>query len=93
MDGNVSNRNFNRFASGSKHGTNGHKRGNTASNSRGKKAESNVGKLGAADGNGYGNRSEEDENRFAHREAALKRFRQKRQERCFEKKVTKIFFC
>ncbi|CBI16233.3 unnamed protein product, partial [Vitis vinifera] len=40
---------------------------------------------GAISGKGGGNRVEED--RFAQREAALTKFRQKRKERCFEKKV------
>ena len=33
-----------------------------------------------------------DEDRFAQREAALIKFRQKRKERCFEKKVIIIYF-
>ncbi len=40
---------------------------------------------GAISGKGSGNRVEED--RFTQREAALTKFRQKRKERCFEKKV------
>ncbi|PON44396.1 Two-component response regulator-like [Parasponia andersonii] len=84
MEGNISNHSLNRSASGSKHGRNGHMRNATASNSRAKKMESNSGIAGKGktiDGSGA------DGNRFAQREAALKRFRQKRQERCFEKKV------
>ncbi|XP_062092813.1 two-component response regulator-like PRR37 isoform X2 [Humulus lupulus] len=84
MEGNISNQSLNRSGSGSNHGSNGQKRSTTASNSRGKKTESDsvvTGRGKTIEG------SESDVNRFAQREAALKRFRQKRQERCFEKKV------
>lgn len=87
-EGNISNHSPNKSASGSNRGSNGHKRSTTGSNSRGKKKENDSGVTGKGktiDGNGA------DGNRFAQREAALKRFRQKRQERCFEKKVTRKF--
>lgn len=93
VEGIVSNCNLNRSASGSSRWSNGHKKTSTASNSRWKKMGSGKripGKRGTNEETGYENISGEDENRFAQREAALRRFRQKRQERCFEKKVTGI---
>ncbi|GMN51200.1 hypothetical protein TIFTF001_020350 [Ficus carica] len=84
-EGYAGNRNLNRRASGSNRRSNWHKR-SIASNSRGRKigSENGVrGKEGSIEVSGYGN----NENRYVQREAALKRFRQKRQERCFEKKV------
>ncbi|XP_024024728.1 two-component response regulator-like PRR37 isoform X2 [Morus notabilis] len=90
VEGIVSNHNLNRSASGSSRWSNGHKKTSTASNSRRKKMGSGKRipeKRGTNEETGYENISGEDENRFAQREAALRRFRQKRQERCFEKKV------
>ncbi|KAL4575154.1 hypothetical protein LXL04_021996 [Taraxacum kok-saghyz] len=46
-----------------------------------------AGKLNGGDGSGSGSGSGVDQDRLAQREAALNKFRQKRKERCFEKKV------
>ncbi|KAL2482400.1 Two-component response regulator-like APRR7 [Forsythia ovata] len=46
-----------------------------------------IAKCGAGEGSGCGSRSEVDQNRLSQREASLNKFRQKRKERCFEKKV------
>ncbi|KAK9063002.1 hypothetical protein SSX86_016872 [Deinandra increscens subsp. villosa] len=45
------------------------------------------GKIGNVSGSGSGSASGVDQDRLAQREAALNKFRQKRKERCFEKKV------
>lgn len=80
-------------ASGSNRVSNGQNRYNTAINTPENNVESDVGKAGKSGsgdanntgGGGGGNRM--DENKLAQREAALNKFRQKRKERCFTKKV------
>ncbi|XP_021295916.1 two-component response regulator-like PRR37 isoform X2 [Herrania umbratica] len=90
VEGNAANHSLTRSASGSNHGSNGQKESSTVLNSRGMNLESEngvPGKGGAGGGIGSGGRNGIDQNRFAQREAALNKFRQKRKERCFEKKV------
>ncbi|KAI3474028.1 hypothetical protein Pfo_028816 [Paulownia fortunei] len=89
MDGNPRNCSLNRSASGSNHGSNGQNGSSTAINAVGNNAESDVGqvgKSGSGDASGSGGGNRVDENKFAQREAALIKFRQKRKERCFKKK-------
>ncbi|KAK3232314.1 hypothetical protein Dsin_004195 [Dipteronia sinensis] len=77
--------------SGSYHGSNGQNgSSSSALTARRSNIESDNGvtmKGGVGDGIGYGSRSGIDKTRFAQREAALIKFRQKRKQRCFEKKV------
>ncbi|KAL0409862.1 UNVERIFIED_CONTAM: Two-component response regulator-like APRR7 [Sesamum latifolium] len=90
MDGNPRNYSLNRSASGSNHGSNGQNGSSTAVNAVGNNAESDVGqggKSGSGDASGSGSGNRVDENKLAQREAALIKFRQKRKERCFKKKV------
>ncbi|XWS75085.1 hypothetical protein CRYUN_Cryun01aG0054600 [Craigia yunnanensis] len=90
VQGNAGNHSLNGSASGSNHGSNGQNGSSTALNTRGINLESEngvPGKGGAVGGIGFGGRNGIDQNRFAQREAALNKFRQKRKERCFEKKV------
>lgn len=93
MDGAPMNCSLNdRSASGSNHGSNNGSNGQNGSsaavNAVGNNGESDVGqagKSGSGSGSGSGN-----ENRFAQREAALLKFRQKKKERCFKKKVLSL---
>ena len=90
-EGNAANYSINGSASGSNHGSNGQNGSSTALNVGATNMEGDNGAAGnsgagAISGKGSGNRVEED--RFTQREAALTKFRQKRKERCFEKKVT-----
>ncbi|KAF8396651.1 hypothetical protein HHK36_018275 [Tetracentron sinense] len=89
IEGNAGNYSLNGSASGSNHGSNGQNGSSTAVNAGGMNMESDNGVAGenGADGSS-GSGSRVDQNRFAQREAALTKFRQKRKERCFEKKVT-----
>ncbi|KAJ8765994.1 hypothetical protein K2173_020510 [Erythroxylum novogranatense] len=76
--------------SGSDHGSNGQNGSSVALNPRGGKMDGEnelAWKGGTNGGIGLGSRNGFDRNRFAQREAALNKFRQKRKERCFEKKV------
>nr|UDM54774.1 pseudo-response regulator 7 [Luculia gratissima] len=77
-------------ASGSNNGSNGQNVSSTVVNVE----ETNVasdngaaGKCGTGGGIGNGSRSGVDQDRLAQREIALNKFRQKRKERCFDKKV------
>ncbi|KAA8539379.1 hypothetical protein F0562_026071 [Nyssa sinensis] len=90
VEGNAANYNLNGSASGSNNGSNGQNSSSTAVIAEGINMASDnevAGKCGAGGGSGSGSNSGVDENRFARREAALNKFRQKRKERCFEKKV------
>ncbi|XP_062156956.1 two-component response regulator-like PRR73 [Alnus glutinosa] len=90
LEGNVGNHSLNGSAAGSNHGSNGHSGSTTAINAGGTNMESDngiAGKGGAIGVIGFASRSGDDPNRSAQREAALNKFRQKRKERCFEKKV------
>ncbi|XP_010253458.1 PREDICTED: two-component response regulator-like PRR37 [Nelumbo nucifera] len=89
-EGNVGNYSLNGNASGSNHGSNGQNGSSTAVNTCVMNVENDnrvSGKKGAGDSVGSGTGSGVDQNRFAQRVAALTKFRQKRKERCFEKKV------
>ncbi|KAJ4978163.1 hypothetical protein NE237_008943 [Protea cynaroides] len=88
MEGNTGNCSLNGSTSGSNRGSNGQNGSSTAMNTGGMKMESDngiAGKSGA--GGGSGSRSGVDQDQIAQRVAVLTKFRQKRKERCFEKKV------
>ncbi|XWS56485.1 hypothetical protein CRYUN_Cryun09bG0089400 [Craigia yunnanensis] len=90
IEGNAGNHSLNGSASGSKRKSNGQNESSTALNTRGMNLESEngvPGNGGVIGGIGFGGRNGVDQNRFAQREAALNKFRQKRKERCFEKKI------
>lgn len=92
VEGNARNQSLNGSASGSNHGSNGQNGSTTAVNAQGTNMESDdgiagKGGAGGGSGSGSGSRSGVDQNQSAQREAALNKFRQKRKERCFEKKV------
>lgn len=95
LEGNAGNYSVNGSASGSNHGSNGQNGSSTAMNAGGMNGESDNGAAGKsgsggdASGSGSGNRA--DQSKFSQREAALTKFRQKRKERCFRKKVTYNF--
>lgn len=79
-----------RSASGSNYGSNGHNGSSNAVNAGGTNGESDAGinlEGGSGDANGSGCGNRLDQNRLAQREAALAKFRQKRKERCFMKRV------
>lgn len=81
---------MNGSASGSNHGSNGQNGSSTALNAGLMNLESDNGVAGNS-GDGISRRNGGigvDEDRVAHREAALTKFRQKRKERCFERRVT-----
>lgn len=82
---------INGSASGSNYGSNGHNGSSTLLNGGLTNVESDNGAAGNSGNGGISRRNsgnEVEENRVAQREAALTKFRQKRKERCFEKKVT-----
>ncbi|KAH7560955.1 hypothetical protein JRO89_XS10G0145800 [Xanthoceras sorbifolium] len=88
-DGNVGNYSVNGSASGSNHGSNGQNGSSTALNAGVTNLESDNGAAGTS-GVGVHERirgNMVDEGWVAQREAALTKFRQKRKERCFGKKV------
>eukprot|EP00268_Persea_americana_P006289 TRINITY_DN1227_c0_g1_i1.p1 TRINITY_DN1227_c0_g1~~TRINITY_DN1227_c0_g1_i1.p1 ORF type:complete len:798 (-),score=213.60 TRINITY_DN1227_c0_g1_i1:1223-3616(-) len=90
MEGNDGNYSLNGSGSGSNHGSNEHNGSSTAVRIGGMNMENNhevAGQSGAAGGSGTGSGSGVVQNRVAQRVAALTKFRQKRKERCFEKKV------
>ncbi|CAK9155104.1 unnamed protein product [Ilex paraguariensis] len=77
-------------ASGSNSRSNGQNGSSTAVMAEGVNVANDDGvaeNCGAVSGSGSGSRSGVDQNCFSQREAALTKFRQKRKERCFEKKV------
>lgn len=90
-EGNVGNYSVNGSASGSNHGSNGQNGSSTALNASLTNLDSDN---GVAGNSGVGGVTERisgnviDEVRVAQREAALTKFRQKRKERCFGKRVT-----
>ncbi|KAM1798461.1 hypothetical protein ACFX15_031907 [Malus domestica] len=90
VEGNPGNYSINGSGSGSNHGSNGQNGGSGGHNVGGTKLESDygvAGKSGSGDGSGNQSGNRVDENMFKQREAALTKFRQKRKERCFRKKV------
>ncbi|KAF5744657.1 putative sensory transduction histidine kinase [Tripterygium wilfordii] len=96
LEGNARNYSTNGSASGSNHGSDGQNGSSTAMNAGATNMESDNGAAGnsgtaAISGRVSGNGTDDD--RIALREAALNKFRQKRKERCFEKRVTfSLFF-
>lgn len=93
IEGNTGNHSLNGSTSGSNHGSNGQNISSLVVNGRGTNVESDNGvaaKSGASSDIGYASRSGVAKNQFSQREAALNKFRQKRKERCFEKKVIGI---
>ncbi|WOL04658.1 two-component response regulator-like PRR73 isoform X1 [Canna indica] len=88
FEGNAANHSINGSNSGSFHGSNGQNGSSTAVQTGGLNMESANGNAEqSGPGSGSGNSSGTDQNRLAQREAALKKFRQKRKERNFGKKV------
>ncbi|KAH9735554.1 Two-component response regulator-like APRR7 [Citrus sinensis] len=92
VEGNAGNYSINGSASGSNHGSNGQNGSSTAVNAGGMNVESDngiAGKSGSggASGSGSGSGNRIDKNKFADREAAVTKYRQKKTERCFRKKV------
>ncbi|KAM0941276.1 putative response regulator and transcription factor RR-A-type family [Dioscorea sansibarensis] len=92
-EGNVPHLSLNGSISGSNHGSNGQNGSSTAAKDGGVNMDSDNGIAGksgiyGASGSGGGGSGEGvDQNHFTHREAAMNKFRQKRKERNFEKKV------
>ncbi|XP_022005904.1 two-component response regulator-like APRR3 isoform X1 [Helianthus annuus] len=85
---NVENNSIDRSGSGSKHGSNVPNGSNTGVNLEVTNVESNAGvagKSGSGDASSGG--GDRDHHKSAQREAALTKFRQKRDARCFQKKV------
>ncbi|XP_007016629.2 PREDICTED: two-component response regulator-like APRR3 [Theobroma cacao] len=82
---NIMNYSVNGSASGSNYGSNGPNGSSTALNAEQAIMESENGAAGAMSGRSSGSGADED--RVAQRVAALTKFRQKRKERCFEKRV------
>ncbi|KAF5175966.1 Two-component response regulator-like prr73 [Thalictrum thalictroides] len=88
-EGNTGTYSLNGSASGSNHGSSKQNGGTKDVNAGGMNIECDnglVGKSGVG-GSGSGSGSRVDQNRSAQRVAALTKFRQKRKERCFERKV------
>lgn len=83
LEGKAGNQSMNGNGSGSNSGSNGQNGSITDLNARGTNTESDNGVV-----TGFATRSGIDTNNSAQREAALIKFRQKRKERCFEKKVS-----
>ncbi|XP_059667725.1 two-component response regulator-like APRR7 isoform X2 [Cornus florida] len=93
VEGNTANCSMNRSASGSNHGSNGQNGSSSAVNAGGTNRESDNGLAGKSrSGDASGSRKREDENKYAHREVALTKFREKRKERCFCKKALTTSF-
>ncbi|CAN7069938.1 hypothetical protein IGI04_042078 [Brassica rapa subsp. trilocularis] len=94
IEGNNNNNNtvnysVNGSGSGSGHGSNDPYGSSNGMNAGGVNmgSENGAGKSGSGDGSGSGSGNVADENKISQREAALTKFRQKRKERCFRKKV------
>lgn len=90
IEGNAGNHSLNGSTSGSNHGSNGQDGSCTALDGEVENIENDNGapmKGEPAGGVGYGIRSGVIKNHFAQREAALNKFRHKRKQRCFEKKI------
>lgn len=92
QEDNSGNHNLNESASWSNHGSNGQNRSGTVSNAIVVNIESENGGVPenngkATSGIGYREIQGVDQNRYSQREAALNKFRLKRKERCFTKKV------
>jgi pseudo-response regulator 7 len=95
VESNTGTYSVNGSASGSNYGSNGQNGSSTALNPGVTNVESDNGAAGNSGAGGISRKntgSGSDEGRVAHREAALHKFRQKRKERCYEKKVTHFSF-
>lgn len=90
VESNAGNYSVNGSASGSNYGCNGQNGSSTALNAVVTNVESENGAGGSSGAGGISGKNSGSgaDERVAHREAALNKFRQKRKERCFEKKVT-----
>lgn len=88
IEGNAANYSLNGSASGSNNGSNGENSRSIAAITEGAKIPTTNNELSENCGGGGGSGSGLDQNRYTLREAALNKFRQKRKERCFGKKVT-----
>ena len=87
VEGNLENYSLNKSGSGSKHGSCNVQNGsNTAVNIEGTNVESNVDIVEKSGSGGNGSRN--NIHKSAQREAALTKFRKKREVRCFQKKVS-----
>lgn len=89
VEGNHANYSVNRSASGSNHGSNG-QNGSNIGGTNMESVHGIAGKSGSGDASGNQSGNRVDENKSAQREAALTKFRLKRNERCFRKKVNDI---
>lgn len=88
IEGNAANYSLNGSASGSNNGSNGENSRSIAAITEGAKIPTTNNELSEnCGGGGGGSGSGLDQNRYTQREAALNKFRQKRKERCFGKKV------
>ena len=93
VEGNIGNFSLNRSASGSNNGSNGQNGSSTAVDAGGTNIESSnplAGNSGSGDASGSGSANKVDQKKSSHRQAALTKFRQKRNqrnERSFHKKV------
>lgn len=95
VESHTGNYSVNGSASGSNHGSNGQNGSSTALNAGMTNVESDNGGAGNRGSGGISWRESGngvDENRVAQREAALNKFRQKRKDRCFEKRVNPLSF-
>ncbi|XP_035548318.1 two-component response regulator-like PRR37 isoform X1 [Juglans regia] len=95
VEGKAGYQSMNGNGSRSNHGSNGQNGSITDLNARGANMESDngvAGKGGVSGVTGFATRSGIDTNHSAQREAALNKFRQKRKERCFEKKYNLHFY-
>ncbi|XAR50980.1 hypothetical protein NMG60_11005460 [Bertholletia excelsa] len=94
VDGTAGYYRLNRSASGSHHGSNYGSNGQNGRSTAANVGDMNIesanivaGNSGSGDASGSGSGNNADQNKLAHREAALIKFREKRKERCFQKKV------
>ena len=95
VESNAGNYSVNGSASGSNYGCNGQNGSSAALNAGVTNVESENGAGGSSGAGGISGKNSGSgaDERVAHREAALNKFRQKRKERCFEKKVTHFSLC
>lgn len=90
VEGIAGNYSLNGSASGSDNGSNGQNGSSTAVDARGRNigiGDGLAGKTGSGDASRSGTGNRVDQDKIAQREAALTKFRLKRRERCFRKKV------
>ncbi|KAK4478609.1 hypothetical protein RD792_014098 [Penstemon davidsonii] len=92
MDGNQKNYSLNRNASGRIYGQNGNSNAVNAAETNAKSDVGQARKSGSEEASGSGSGNREDEDKLARRLAALSKFRQKKKDRCFTKKVANLIF-